>query len=352
MKKVGQDQLVDWGLYQAYQARVGPQPLDQWESLSGTQTNWAQWSGRESLGILRGPKPTGSLSAGPQQTKPQDTGKLRLTGSRQGELSSTWMHCRGLFCQTPAHLCAQLGPEQPLFPLTSKGQRSGRKSAQCNCVSGKGEITRYKNLGGHILCHLWSLAAQGCSHQEIQKASSSRILERAAPGTNLILEEPHCWAVKITLISQDLAMRTGRDPLFLQCLPRAFHWHHQIAWQRKTIKRPISLFTDRKTKGESGLETINWYLAEHSLCHLPHPPIQPTQYSQNTSWNLIYDQWKELSSVTGEGSFDRVSILGVKWLFHLAISKFATVQAELKPCDKENGLTTVSAAWELSSEIQ
>ena len=33
-------------------------------------------------------------------------------------------------------------------------------------------------------------------------------------------------------------------------------------------------------------------------------------------------------------------------MFPLAISKFATVQAELKTCDKEDGLTSVSAAWE------
>ena len=199
-------------------------------------------------------------------------------------------------------------------------------------------------------------AVPGCSGLSTSRDAESKqpqnAGERAAPSRNLILEDPYCWAVKTTLISQDLAMRTGRDPLFLQCLSRAFYWHHQITWQRKTIKRPISLFTDWKIKGESGLETINWYLAEHSLCHPPHPPIQPIQHSRRTSWNLIYDRWKELSSVTGEGSFDRVSILGVRWLFHLAISKFATVQAELKPFDKEDGLTSVSAAWELSSEIQ
>ena len=38
MKKVGQDQLGDGGLYQVYQARVGPQPLE-WEPISGAQTN-------------------------------------------------------------------------------------------------------------------------------------------------------------------------------------------------------------------------------------------------------------------------------------------------------------------------
>lgn len=159
-----------------------------------------------------------------------------------------------------------------------------------------------RSLGGSRLPLLTALGLF------ISRSAENHLQQNAgetALTTHLWLEKPHCWTGQRTRWLPRSLVNEPQEPE-----RTTFCWHW-TAWQRITIKEVHLHFHRPDNEGWIWSRVSNWWKSRRHPAHRPHL----RWHSWNTSWDLVKDPCKQLSSTTGEKSLGKSSLLCVKWLF-------------------------------------